>query len=93
MIHFFVKSFSQRFTSAKKLRYVKQVKKYQRNIPDLIQYKNELFNSLSLKESSNSINDFSSDENKKRNQIPKQLNTQKLDLMATNCIDYFFRND
>ena len=41
-------------------------KKYQRNIPDLIRYKNELFNSLSLQESSNNINDYSSDENKKR---------------------------
>ncbi|AIQ98376.1 DNA repair protein RecN [Prochlorococcus sp. MIT 0801] len=42
-------------------------KKYQRDIPDLIRYKNELFNSLSLQESSNNINDLSSDENKKRN--------------------------
>ena len=41
-------------------------KKYQRNISDLIRYKNELFNSLSLQESSNNINDYSSDENKKR---------------------------
>ena len=41
-------------------------KKYQRNIPDLISYKKELINSLSLYDSSNNINDLVSLENKKR---------------------------
>ncbi|WP_269609181.1 DNA repair protein RecN [Prochlorococcus marinus] len=41
-------------------------KKYQRNIPDLISYKNELFNCLSFQDSSNNINELSSSENKKR---------------------------
>ncbi len=41
-------------------------KKYQRNIPALIRYKNELINSLSLQDSSNNINELSSVENKKR---------------------------
>ena len=41
-------------------------KKYQRNIPDLIQYKNELINSLSFQDSSNMISELSSLENKKR---------------------------
>ncbi len=41
-------------------------KKYQRNIPDLMRYKNELNNSLSLQDSSAKINELSSVENKKR---------------------------
>lgn len=41
-------------------------KKYQRNIPELISYKNELINSLSFNDSSNNINELSSLENKKR---------------------------
>tara|TARA_B100000945_G_scaffold20710_1_gene14869 strand:- start:127 stop:1812 length:1686 start_codon:yes stop_codon:yes gene_type:complete len=41
-------------------------KKYQRNIPDLISYKNELINFLTLQDGSNNINELSSIENKKR---------------------------
>ncbi len=41
-------------------------KKYQRNIPDLMRYKNELNNSLSLQDSSTNVNELSSVENKKR---------------------------
>ncbi len=41
-------------------------KKYQRNIPDLMRYKNELTNSLSLQDSSNNIDELSFVENKKR---------------------------
>ena len=41
-------------------------KKYNRNIPDLISYKKELMNSLSVKDCSDEINKFSSFENKKR---------------------------
>ena len=41
-------------------------KKYDRNIEDLISYKNELINSLSSQDSSNNINQLSSLEQKKR---------------------------
>ncbi len=41
-------------------------KKYQRNLPDLIQYKNELINYLNVQDSSNNINALSSLENEKR---------------------------
>ncbi|MFL2868696.1 MAG: DNA repair protein RecN [Prochlorococcus marinus] len=41
-------------------------KKYQRTIPDLIRYKNELINSLSLQDSCTNIKELSSVENKKR---------------------------
>ncbi len=41
-------------------------KKYKRNIPDLMRYKNELNNSLSLQDSSSNVNELSSVENKKR---------------------------
>tara|TARA_Y100001968_G_scaffold176524_1_gene161725 strand:+ start:119 stop:1804 length:1686 start_codon:yes stop_codon:yes gene_type:complete len=41
-------------------------KKYQKNIPDLICYKNDLTNSLSLHDSANNINELASFENEKR---------------------------
>ena len=41
-------------------------KKYQRNLSELIQYKNELINSLTIHDNSNDINELSSLENKKR---------------------------
>ncbi len=41
-------------------------KKYQRDIPELINYKNELMNTLSVQDSSNNITELSSCENKKR---------------------------
>ena len=41
-------------------------KKYQRNLPDLINYKNELIHCLSLQDSSNNINELALFENKKR---------------------------
>ncbi len=41
-------------------------KKYQRNITELIHYKNELMNYLSCQDSSDNINELSSHENKKR---------------------------
>ena len=41
-------------------------KKYQRNVPDLIHYKKELINSLSVQDFSKTINELSSLENKKR---------------------------
>ena len=41
-------------------------KKYQRSLSDLIDYRNELMNSLSLRDSSNNINELISFENEKR---------------------------
>ncbi len=41
-------------------------KKYQRNIPDLMRYKNELNNSLTLQDISTNVNELSYVENKKR---------------------------
>jgi len=53
-------------------------KKYQKNIPELISYRNELTNCLSLQDSSNNITELSSHENKNRiirDQSNKDLST------------------